>query len=135
MHPIRKRKVIIIFFVLCSLSLVVALVLYALRANISLFYTPTQVRQHLTHPEQSFRLGGMVKQGSVVHLQGLKVIFVLTDFKNEVTVEYTGLLPDLFREGQGVVVQGKLSSKGKFMAQEVLAKHDENYRPKLEGKV
>ncbi len=120
--------------VLC-VGLATGLVLYALRANISLFYTPTQVRQGETRPQQLFRLGGLVQKGSVRHLQGLTVQFVLTDLKQQVTVEYTGLLPDLFREGQGIVAQGYLSSQGVFLAQEVLAKHDESYRPSYDRRV
>lgn len=132
MHHIRKQKLILILSIVFGLSLALGLVLYALRSNISLFYTPTQVVQGETKPEQVFRMGGMVEKGSVQHLQGLTVQFVLSDFHNKVKVEYTGLLPDLFREGQGIVAQGKLAPNGIFIAQEVLAKHDENYMPPKE---
>ena len=129
MHPLRKQRLVVIVSILLCVGLATGLVLYALRANISLFYTPTQVQQGETQSQQLFRLGGLVKKGSVRHLKGLTVQFVLTDLKQQVTVEYTGLLPDLFREGQGIVAQGYLSSQGVFLAQEVLAKHDESYRP------
>lgn len=129
MHPIRKQRLILIVSVVLSVAIAVGLILYALRSNISLFYTPSQVAQGETRPGQVFRLGGMVQKGSVQHGQGLAVRFVLTDFHHAIAVTYTGLLPDLFREGQGVVVQGQLEG-GVLLAQEVLAKHDENYRPK-----
>lgn len=133
MHPVRKQKLLWIISIILGLGLTVGLVLYALRDNISLFYTPSQVAQGQTKPQQVFRLGGMVVKGSVHHLQGLLVQFELTDFHYTVIVKYTGLLPDLFREGQGIVAQGQLSPTGVFVAQEVLAKHDENYRPPQEN--
>lgn len=128
MQRARKHRLILIISIVLSVAVAVGLILYALRSNISLFYTPTQVIQGETKPGQIFRLGGMVKKGSVQHLEGLKVRFVLTDFHYEVVIEYTGLLPDLFREGQGIVAQGQFA-QGIFTAQEVLAKHDESYRP------
>lgn len=129
MHPARKQKIQWLIALVLILALAIGLILYALRSNISLFYTTTDVTMGKTHPNQIFRLGGLVKKGSVKHFDGLAMEFVLTDLKNEVVVEYQGLLPDLFREGQGIVAQGKMLPSGHFHADEVLAKHDENYRP------
>jgi cytochrome c-type biogenesis protein CcmE len=121
----------LIFFFAVILSLVTALVLYALRQNISLFYTPTQVFKGEVLGKKSIRLGGMVVKGSIVRSRGdLSVQFQLTDFKETVTVHYRGILPDLFREGQGIVTLGVLGEKGHFLAEEVLAKHDANYMPR-----
>lgn len=110
--------------------LATGLVLYALRQNINLFYTPTELRQGKAPTNALVRLGGMVMKGSVKHDEkSLKVLFTLTDFKKTIVVSYTGILPTLFREGQGIVTQGRLSKDGTFMAVEVLAKHDANYMP------
>ncbi len=106
------------------------LVLYALRQNINLFYTPERIVKAKLSPKATVRLGGMVKKGSVTHHKGtLDVSFVLTDFKKTITVHYHGVLPTLFREGQGIVAKGHMNQKGGFMATEVLAKHDEKYMP------
>jgi len=102
--------------------------MYALRQNINLFYTPTQIVSGSAPLNKSLRVGGMVVKNSVVR-NGLTVGFQLTDFKQSVKVTYTGILPDLFREGQGVVVLGKVGGVGEIKAQEVLAKHDANYMP------
>lgn len=105
-------------------------VLDAFQSNLVFFYSPTDVREGKAPQDRTFRLGGMVKKGSVKKSkQSLKVEFVVTDFKNEIPVEYKGILPDLFREGQGVVTQGRLENGQQFRASEVLAKHDENYMP------
>lgn len=126
----RKKKLLTLLFALVVLGVVSALVLYALRQNISLFYTPTQVVQGEAPQEQSIRIGGMVEKGSIIRSQeGLKVQFKITDFTHTVTVFYTGILPDLFRDEQGIVVQGKLGPDNQFVAQQVLAKHDANYMP------
>ena len=129
MHPIRKQKLLLILAVGFVLALAIGLILYALRTNISLFYTPAQVVAGATKPDQVFRIGGLVKRGSLQHQAGLMIEFVLTDLHQQIPVQYTGLLPDLFREGQGIVAQGRLSPTGVFIAQEILAKHDENYHP------
>ena len=104
--------------------------LYALRQNINLFYTPTQVisgEAPINHP---FRVGGMVKKGSLHRdKESLLVEFIISDFNKEIKLAYTGILPDLFREGQGIVAHGKLDQQGNFKADQVLAKHDENYMP------
>jgi cytochrome c-type biogenesis protein CcmE len=103
-------------------------VLNAFQSNLVFFFTPTQVSQGEAPKGRAFRVGGMVKEGSLVK-DGENVQFVVTDFAHDVPVKYTGLLPDLFKEGKGVVAQGKLSEGNLFAASEVLAKHDENYMP------
>ena len=102
--------------------------LYALQSNIVFFFTPTQVAQDEAPKHRSFRIGGLVEPGSVVR-EGTRVQFVVTDNAKQVSVAYVGTLPDLFREGKGVVAQGQLDADGRFIAKEVLAKHDENYMP------
>lgn len=131
MNPVRKRKITLILFIATILSLVTGLALYALRQNISLFYTPTQVVQGEAATKGNIRLGGMVVKGSIVRAKNdLFVQFKLTDFKETVTVRYRGILPDLFREGQGIVALGELTDNQHFLAKEVLAKHDANYMPR-----
>ena len=106
----------------------VGLILYAMSQNINLFYTPTQVAQGEVSVGQQIRIGGMVKEGSVVSANdSLQVRFETTDFVHAVPIEYEGLLPDLFREGQGVVADGALDNNGTFQATQILAKHDEDY--------
>lgn len=130
MNAVRKRKMFLLLFIISILALVTGLVLYALRQNISLFYTPTQIVNGEASSKHTIRLGGMVVKGSIVRAsKGLAVQFKLTDFKQTVTVNYEGILPDLFREEQGIVALGELSPDGQFKAQEVLAKHDANYMP------
>ncbi|MCC5015461.1 MULTISPECIES: cytochrome c maturation protein CcmE [unclassified Legionella] len=130
MNAVRKRKMFLLLFIISILALVTGLVLYALRQNISLFYTPTQIVNGEASSKHTIRLGGMVVKGSIVRAsKGLAVQFKLTDFKQTVTVNYEGILPDLFREEQGIVALGELSTDGQFKAQEVLAKHDANYMP------
>lgn len=129
MSPKQKQRMVLVGVGLLGLTCAIGLVLYALSQNINLFFTPTDVvTGQVTHP-QRFRLGGMVIKGSVQRDRDLKVQFKLTDFQNEVTVQYQGILPDLFREGQGIVAMGSLQSPQLFVATEVLAKHDENYMP------
>jgi cytochrome c-type biogenesis protein CcmE len=107
-----------------------ALALSAFRSNVTFFFDPTQVAQGEVKSGQHFRLGGMVTKGSVKREPGsLEVRFMVTDFKNDVPVSYTGVLPDLFREGTGVVARGHMEGNGTFVADEVLAKHDEKYMP------
>ena len=111
-------------------ALAITLLLNVFRSNIQLFYTPTEVAQGKVPPGAEFKVGGMVAAESVVRLEdGLTVEFVLTDHAENVPVRYTGILPDLFREGQGTVSVGKLDNDGFFVASKVLAKHDENYMP------
>lgn len=108
----------------------VGLVLYALNDEIVFFYSPTDIQLNAkAQPGQRFRLGGLVKE-KTVHKEGVKTVFVITDNANDLTVSYTGVLPDLFREGQGVVAEGILNEQSVFVADTVLAKHDEKYIPK-----
>lgn len=128
MKPHRRKKLGIIIFITAGLSLAIGLSLYALSTNIDLFFTPTQVAAGEVPAGQRIRVGGMVKEGSVEHNQSnLEVSFVTTDYSHDVRVYYSGILPDLFREGQGIVAEGSLSPEGVFVASRVLAKHDENY--------
>jgi cytochrome c-type biogenesis protein CcmE len=105
------------------------LILNAFRSNLVFFYTPSQIAVGEAPVGRGFRLGGLVEQGSVRRTQAVKVAFVVTDTAHRVTVSYSGILPDLFREGKGVVVEGSLAHDGVFQATGVLAKHDENYMP------
>ena len=126
MKPRQKRFALIIG-ALAVLGTAAALVLNAFEENLVFFFTPTQVVSGEAPKHRAFRIGGMVKEGSVQR-DGVNIRFVVTDTANDVPVTYTGILPDLFREGKGVVAQGKLDDAGKaFKASEVLAKHDENY--------
>lgn len=130
MNTLRKRRLIwIILLILCSV-LAAFLVVKALRQNVNLFYTPTQLATVEVNigSGRAVRIGGMVQKGSVMQGKDLNIEFVVTDFSHSVTVQYSGMLPDLFKEGQGVVVLGHLQNKI-FYADQVLAKHDENYMP------
>jgi cytochrome c-type biogenesis protein CcmE len=130
MHPIRKKRLMIVLFLVAGVSIAVALATYALRQNINLFYDPGQIAAGEAPVDVRIRAGGMVKENSVVRdPESLKVAFSVTDFTSSVPMEYTGILPDLFAEGQGVVAMGRLNEKGLFVADQVLAKHDENYMP------
>jgi len=124
----RRKRLAIIAGVLLALSAATALVLNAFRSNLVFFFTPTQVAAGEAPVQRPFRLGGLVREGSVVR-NGVQIRFVVTDTAREVAVNYSGLLPDLFKEGKGVVAQGSLGADGVFVAREVLAKHDENYMP------
>jgi cytochrome c-type biogenesis protein CcmE len=129
MHSARKQKLMIVFSIILGSAVAVGLVLYAFNQGLNVFFTPTEIAQGKVAPGQNIRLGGMVKQGSLVSegLEGTRIEFITTDTCSEVPVAYTGVLPDLFREGQGVVAQGVVDEKGVFQAREILAKHDENY--------
>jgi cytochrome c-type biogenesis protein CcmE len=130
MHPIRKKRLMIVLFLVAGVSIAVALTTYALRQNINLFYDPSQIAAGEAPMDVRIRAGGMVKENSVVRdPESLKVAFSVTDFTSSVPMEYTGILPDLFAEGQGVVAMGRLNEKGLFVADQVLAKHDEKYMP------
>lgn len=130
MHPQRKQRLFIILFMLAGISLAVGLMLVALKQNINLFYTPTQIAAGEAPKHRTLRAGGMVVEGSVKRAaDDLTVLFDVTDGKAEVTIRYTGILPDLFREGQGIVALGEINDQNQFVASEVLAKHDENYMP------
>lgn len=127
MKPRHKRAAIIVGG-LAALGLAAYFVLNAFESNLVFFFTPTQVANGEAPKNRTFRIGGMVKTGSVVR-DNLTVHFVVTDTAKEMQVSYTGILPDLFREGKGVVAQGKIGDNNEFTASEVLAKHDENYMP------
>jgi len=127
MKPRSKRGLVILFGVL-AISVAAGFVLNALNSNIAFFVTPSEVFQGKAPKAQVFRVGGMVKEGSIKR-DNLTVSFVITDTVKEIPVSYTGILPDLFKEAKGAVVQGKLEQSGRFLASEVLAKHDENYMP------
>ena len=130
MHPIRKKRLTIVLFLLVGLAIAVGLTTYALRQNINLFYDPTQISAGEAPVDVRIRAGGMVEEGSVLRdPDSLMVEFKVTDFNASVPVQYTGILPDLFAEGQGVVAMGRLNESGRFVADQVLAKHDENYMP------
>jgi cytochrome c-type biogenesis protein CcmE len=124
----RHKRIAIIVGALAGLGVAVGLVLNALQSNVAFFFTPTQVIGGEAPKNKAFRVGGMVREGSIKRDQ-MTVHFVITDTAREVPVSYTGILPDLFKEGKGAVVQGKLGPNGEFLATEVLAKHDENYMP------
>lgn len=124
----RMQRLLVILGGLASLGAAAALVLDALDSNIAFFYSPTQVEAGEAPRERAFRIGGLVKAGSLQRDQ-LTVRFVITDTARDVPVRYSGILPDLFREGKGAVAQGRLDAHGHFVASEVLAKHDENYMP------
>ena len=124
----KRRRLWLLVGSLAVLGVAAALVLTALNDNIVFFYSPSQLAEKKLSPDRRFRLGGLVEQGSVKK-DGQEVRFKVTDLKQSVAVVYRGLLPDLFREGQGVIAEGSLGADGVFTAREVLAKHDENYMP------
>ncbi len=125
----KQRRGILIGTSLVVLAVAVGLVLIAMRDSIVFFYTPSDVETKELAAGQRFRLGGLVEAGSIVRGEGTTVRFVVTDLQKRLPVTYTGVLPDLFREKQGVVAEGKLEPDGVFHADQVLAKHDENYMP------
>jgi cytochrome c-type biogenesis protein CcmE len=127
MKPRHKRALIIIG-ALVAIGTAALLILNALNSNIALYVTPSEVAAGKAPQGQVFRIGGMVKEGSVKR-DGITVHFVITDLVKDIPVSYTGILPDLFKEGKGAVIQGRLDANGQFIASEVLAKHDENYMP------
>ena len=124
----RHKRLIVIMVGLLFLSAAAALVLSAFRSNLVFFFTPTQVADGEAPRGTAFRVGGMVKEGSLLR-DSEKGYFVVTDTQKDIVVKYKGMLPDLFKEGSGVVAQGQLNAQGDFVASEVLAKHDENYMP------
>ncbi|RMD70436.1 MAG: cytochrome c maturation protein CcmE [Gammaproteobacteria bacterium] len=127
MTPARKKRLWMVALILIGVGSAAALALNAFRENLLFFYSPTQVAQGEAPLGRMVRIGGLVKAGSVQR-EGMTVRFVVTDNAHEIPVVYTGILPDLFREGQGIIAHGRLEN-GVFMATEVLAKHDENYMP------
>ena len=126
----RHKRIALIVGGLVILGLVVALVLNAFQSNLVFFFSPTQVVAGEAPKGKSFRVGGLVKAGTIMREpDGVTLRFVMTDIENDMIVAYKGILPDLFREGKGAVAQGKFGDDGVFVASEVLAKHDENYMP------
>jgi len=125
----KQRRLTFLGSAMAVLIVAVALVLTALQDTLMFFYSPSDLDQTGPQANEAFRLGGLVKEGSVEQLDGGVVAFTITDLAATVPVRYKGILPDLFREGQGVVTQGRLNEQGVFVADEVLAKHDENYMP------
>ena len=130
MNPVRKKRLYIVLAILAGVGIAVALALSALQQNINLFYTPTQIATGEAPQDTRIRAGGLVEEGSVKRSgNSLDTDFVVTDGAQRVTIRYSGILPDLFREGQGIVAMGKLNGQNVLIADEVLAKHDENYMP------
>jgi len=130
MTPARKKRLTLIALMVVGVALGVGFALKALNENIMFFFSPTDIAESKAPVGKDFRIGGLVVEGSVSRPgEGLTVQFDLTDNASMVRVKYTGILPDLFREGQGIVANGRLNGHGEFIAREVLAKHDENYMP------
>jgi cytochrome c-type biogenesis protein CcmE len=130
MHPVRKQRLYIVLFIVVGASIAAALIFYALRENMNLFYSPSDIADGKAPLNTRMRAGGMVREGSVQREgEALQVNFIVTDYANDVAVSYEGILPDMFAEGQGVVVTGTQTAPGVFVATEVLAKHDEEYMP------
>jgi cytochrome c-type biogenesis protein CcmE len=126
----KQRRLVLIGSSLSVLAVAVALILSAMRQSIVFFNSPTEIAEHRAAPGARVRMGGLVKDGSIKRDAGLHVSFVVTDGKSDVPVTYQGIVPDLFREGQGVVVEGKIGQGNVFAADTVLAKHDERYMPR-----
>jgi cytochrome c-type biogenesis protein CcmE len=130
MNPKRKRRLALVFLLLLGVGTSVALALTAFKQNLQLFYSPTQISAGEAPTDHVIRVGGMVMAGSLQRAtDSLKIHFDVTDTAKHMTVNYEGILPDLFREGQGIVAIGKIQPDGSFLATEILAKHDENYMP------
>lgn len=129
MSPLHKKRLFALSVILLGLMVATTLVFYALQQNLNLFFTPSEIAEGKVPEGKKIRIGGMVIAGTVKKSENLNVIFELTDFKQKIKVQYKGILPDLFREGQGVVALGILTEHKTFQAQEILAKHDENYMP------
>ena len=130
MKPARKKRLFFIIFLIAGVTLAAGFAMYAFNQNLLFYFSPTEVKQGKAPVNKIFRMGGMVVEGTFKkEPKTLKVHFDLTDYEKTVSVEYEGILPDLFREGQGIISRGKLNEQGVFMAEEVLAKHDENYMP------
>jgi cytochrome c-type biogenesis protein CcmE len=128
--PTRKRRLIATLLILSGVGIASTIAFYSLQQNLLYFQSPSEIAEIAMPPGRQFRLGGLVKPGSVERAaSGLSTHFIVTDGPAEIVVQYDGTLPDLFREGQGVIARGALNGDGRFMATEVLAKHDENYMP------
>ena len=125
----KQRRIQVLLITFISLALATALIGYAMRDGINFFRSPSEVLQQPPNKNETFRIGGLVKDGSLVRGSGTVIYFIVTDGNKSVPVEYSGILPDLFAEGQGMIATGNYIG-GKFIASEILAKHDENYMPK-----
>jgi len=130
MHPLRKKRLIGVLIIVLGVGFATAITAWSLRQNINAFHTPSDTAISQIPPGRAFRLGGLVEPGSVQRgADGLQVEFTVTDGDGTMRVAFDGILPDLFKEGQGVIARGALSDEKVFVAEEVLAKHDENYMP------
>lgn len=130
MTPVRRQRLILILLMVAGVATAATFALKAFNENLMYFFSTTEMAEGKAPKDAKFRLGGMVVEGSIHRPDnGILVRFDLTDYNKQVTVEYSGILPDLFREGQGIVANGRLNKDNVFVAEEVLAKHDENYMP------
>ncbi|MDR2213139.1 MAG: cytochrome c maturation protein CcmE [Pseudomonadales bacterium] len=129
MRDLRKQKLWIVLSIVLGAAVAVGLVLVAFNEGLNVFFTPTEIAEGKVRPNQNIRIGGMVKTGSLVRegLEGTRIEFLTTDYNVDIPVVYDGVLPDLFREGQGVVAEGFVDEGGVFQARQIMAKHDENY--------
>ena len=130
MHPIRKQRLYVVLSILFGTAMAAFLVFKGLSENINLFYSPSDLKKEKISVDNQIRVGGMVKKDSITkESNSLRISFVITDFEEDLLITYEGILPDLFSEEAGIVAKGKMNEQGIFIANEVLAKHDENYMP------
>ena len=130
MHPLRKQRLYVVLSILFGTAMAAFLVFKGLSENINLFYSPSDLKKEKISVDNQIRVGGMVKKDSInKESNSLRISFVITDFEEDLLITYEGILPDLFSEEAGIVAKGKINEEGKFIANEVLAKHDENYMP------
>ena len=130
MHPIRKQRLYVVLSILFGTAMAAFLVFKGLSENINLFYSPSDLKKEKISVDNQIRVGGMVKKDSInKESNSLRISFVITDFEEDLLITYEGILPDLFSEEAGIVAKGKINEQGIFIANEVLAKHDENYMP------
>ena len=129
----RKKRIYLISLFFITIATSIYLILWALRDNIVFFYSPSEIQQKISLKEidemSKLRLGGMVKESSIEQLNDGSINFIITDFDREMVVFYKGIIPDLFKEQQGVIAEGSINNEGMFIANSILAKHDENYMP------
>ena len=129
----RKKRIYLISLFFITIATSIYLILWALRDNIVFFYSPSEIQQKISLKEidemSKLRLGGMVKESSIEQLNNGSINFIITDFDKEMVVFYKGIIPDLFKEQQGVIAEGSINNEGMFIANSILAKHDENYMP------
>ena len=130
MHPLRKQRLYVVLSILFGTAMAAFLVFKGLSENINLFYSPSDLKKEKISVDNQIRVGGMVKKDSInKENNSLRTSFVITDFEEDLLITYEGILPDLFSEEAGIVAKGKINKEGTFIANEVLAKHDENYMP------